>query len=364
MTKLHTIRGSTKPDVLLIKTGGTIAQKPDKEGILRPSSQDYLPRVEGLKSIANVTIADLGSIDSTNMETVSTLHGKKSGDDRATIAKVIFDNSHKYDGFVVIHGTDTMAETAAALNYMLPNFGKPIVLTGSQRSIWVPRSDAQNNVYTAVKTAVSDIGEVVIAFGNFVLRGSKARKVDEEGYDAFDTPGVEPLGRITSLSEGVRIFDHRIKRHAFSPEIFTEFDTNVFNYYHISGAACINSLLRVASDKEIHGFLIGGFGAGNIPDKLLPFIEKAVKNDKPVYIYTTCDLGAADMGIYSVGAAPLRLGAQSAGDMTLEALGQKLMFALGKVQTRGLVGTDKMIFVESIIKTPYNNDITVVEKRR
>jgi L-asparaginase/Glu-tRNA(Gln) amidotransferase subunit D len=256
-----------------------------------------------------------------------------------------------------------MAETAAALTYMLPGFRKPVVLTGSQRSIWKPRSDGQNNVYTAIQTATMDIGEVVIAFGNFILRGSKARKVDEEGNDAFDTPGVEPLGKVTSLKEGVRLFSHRVGRGDFLPEIFTEFDTKIFNYYHVSGATVDKTLMSIAEGEEVHGLLIGGFGAGNVPDRLLPFIEQSIAKDKPVFVYTTCDIGAADMGIYSVGAAPLEAGANSAGDMTLEALGQKLMFALGKVNARKLTGRERLLFVESIIKTPFNADITVTQRR-
>lgn len=356
-----------KSKVLLIKTGGTIGQKPNAQSILEPSPDEYIHKVEGLDEIADVDVKDLGNIDSTNMETNLRLTDPTQAEktrDRADVARVIYDNAFKYDGFVVAHGTDTMAESAAALTYMLPDLKKPIVLTGSQRSIWVPRSDGQNNLYTAVQAATKDLGEVVIAFGNYVVRGSRARKVDEEGYDAFMTPGVEALGKLTALSEGIRLADHRVSRGDFDPRIFTDFDTKIFHYAHLSGATVDDVLMDVAAHENVHGILMSGFGAGNVPDRLLPFIKSAREQGKPVFVYTSCDTGAADMGIYSVGAAPLEAGAKPAGDMTLEALGQKVMYAIGRASAEGLQGAEKLSFVESIVRKPYNGDITVTERRK
>ncbi|HLC89066.1 MAG TPA: asparaginase [Candidatus Nanoarchaeia archaeon] len=356
-----------KPRVLLIKTGGTVGQKPNKEGILELSAEEYLHLVRGLEDLADITPISLGNIDSTDMETNVRFTKSTEAErtkDRGDIARVINDNAFEFDGFVIIHGTDTMAESAAALTYMLPGLTKPIVLTGSQRSIWVPRSDAQNNIYTAVQAATKDFGEVVIAFGNYIIRGSRARKVNEEGYDAFMSPGVEPLGTLTALSEGIRLKDHRTRRGDFDPRIFTDFDTKIFHYKHVSGATVDDVLLSVVGYENVHGLLMSGFGAGNITSRLLPVIRLSRKLGKPVFVYTSCDTGAADMGIYSVGAAPLEAGAKPAGDMTLEALGQKLMYAIGRTSAQGLADEAKLKFVESIIRTPYNGDIMVTEKRR
>tara|TARA_Y100000310_G_C20582294_1_gene763624 strand:+ start:188 stop:1264 length:1077 start_codon:yes stop_codon:yes gene_type:complete len=356
-----------KSKVLLIKTGGTISQRPNTQGILEPSSDEYIQKVEGLEDLADIEIKDLGNIDSTNLETNLSLTDPTEAQktkDRSDVAKAIYDNAFKYDGFVVVHGTDTMAETAAALTYMLPDLRKPIVLTGSQRSIWVPRSDGQNNLYTAVQAATKDFGEVIIAFGNYVVRGSRARKVDEEGYDAFMTPGVEALGKLTALSEGIRLADHRVTRGNFDPRIFTDFDTKIFHYAHLSGATVDDVLMNVAAHENVHGILMSGFGAGNVPDRLLPFIRSAREQRKPVFVYTSCDTGAADMGIYSVGAAPLEAGAKPAGDMTLEALGQKAMYAIGRASAERLSGDAKLNFVESIIRKPYNADIMVTGRRK
>jgi len=122
--------------------------------------------------------------------------------------------------------------------------------------------------------------------------------------------------------------------------------------------------MDVAENENVQGVLMGGFGAGNIPDRLLPFIKKTRSYGKPVYVYTNCDTGAADMGIYAVGAAPLDAGANSAGDMTLQALGQKLMYAIGRANDDGLESDEKLSFIDSIIKRSYNGDITITKKRR
>ena len=204
----------------------------------------------------------------------------------------------------------------------------------------------------------------MIAFGNYILRGSRARKVDEEGYDAFDTPGTEPLGKLTALSEGIRLASHRVPKGDFDPRIFTDFDTRIFHYAHLSGATIDDVLMDIAESDKIHGILMTGFGAGNIPDRLIPFIRASKENGKPVFVYTKCDTGAADMGIYSVGAAPLDAGAKPAGDMTLEALGQKLMYAIGRATNERLTGEERLRFVESIIRKPYNGDITITERRK
>jgi len=344
-----------KPKILFIKTGGTICQKPNDQGVLEPSPEDYLQTVNGLENLAQVDVVDVGLLDSTDMGT----------SERAKMAETIFDVRKEYDGFVVAHGTDTMVETAAALTYMLKGFRKPIVLTGSQKPAWVGGSDAQNNVYYAVQTATRDIGETVICFGDFVLRGTRAKKVDEEGWNAFNTPGLAPLGKRTSLEAGIALEDHRIKRgdNSRDASLFTGFETGIFNYDHTSGSSVVGALESVVDNPEIKGILMGGFGAGNIPTNLLPLIRRATSQGKPVAVYTKCLKGAADMAVYAVGSAALDAGAIPAGDMTPEALGQKLMYALGLAE--GSIDFSKRIeFVKKIISHPIGKDITVTELRK
>ena len=166
-----------KPRVLVIETGGTISQKRGRDGVFRPSQTPVTPRVKHLGRIADVKVEKLQkAIDSTNMIT----------DERVMIARIIYANAHKFDGFVVIHGTDTMSETAAALTYMIQGLGKPIMLTGAQRSIFEPMSDGPTNVYAAVKAATMDFGEVGVVFGDGIHRGSRVVKEDEEGFNNGD----------------------------------------------------------------------------------------------------------------------------------------------------------------------------------
>lgn len=338
-----------KPKVLLLHTGGTLSQKRGADGIFRPSPEDYLDKIDAVRDLADIKFERTANIDSTNMETSQ----------RATLAERIHANHRLYDGFVVVHGTDTMADTAAALNYMVQNLGKPIVLTGAQKSIFEPGSDAPSNVYHAVKAATSDLGEVVIAFGDRVIRGNRAIKINEQGLNAFASPRVQPVAEI-----GIDLIpaDHRIARYNGDPVLFTDFDTNVESYQQSSGT---NTKIfeKYSRDKGIHGIIIGGYGAGNVQDRLIPHIQAATRLGKPVLVVTNCQLGAADMNIYEVGSAPLKAGAISAGDMHMESAVQKLMYALGRANKEGYRGHDKLNFVKSLIHRDYARDISVMQTR-
>src|SRR3989338_5659959 len=309
-------RATTKPKVLVIKTGGTIGQEKGRDGVFRPSSKEYLRKVEGIYKLAHITVESPANIDSTNMETSH----------RAMLADLIYKNHREYNGFVIVHGTDTMADTGAALTYMIQDLGAPIVLTGSQKSIFVPGSDGPSNLYYAVKAATLDLGEVVIAFGDKIVRANRATKISEQGLNAFDSPRVRPIAEI-----GLDIFlsDERITRYNGDPRLFTAFDTNI-EVYHQSSGTNTRMFEKYIEDAEVHGIVVGGFGAGNVQERLVPYIKRATEIGKPVLVVTNCLLGAADMGIYEVGSAPLKAGAVSAGDLTMEAGIQKLMFAVGR----------------------------------
>lgn len=338
-----------KSKVLMIHTGGTVSQERGEDGIFRPSQKDYLDKLPPIDDLADITFERTADIDSTNMETHH----------RAMLAQIIFDNHLKYDGFVIVHGTDTMADSAAALNYMLQNLGKPIVFTGSQKSIFESASDAPNNLYHAVKTATIDLGEIVIAFGDKVVRGNRAVKISEQGVNAFDSPKVSPIGEIAI---DVIPAEHRIKRYNGDPVLFKDFDTNI-EFYHQSSGTSTQIFERYVRDEKIHGIVIGAFGAGNIQNRILPYIKLATEAEKPVLVVTNCLLGAADMGIYAVGSAPLKAGAISAGDMTMEAAIQKLMYAVGRANKSSHGDAEKLEFVRSLIHREYAKDITITQSR-
>jgi len=338
-----------KPKVLLIHTGGTVSQERGFDGVFRPSDKDYLDKITSIDDLADITTKKTINIDSTNMETPH----------RAMLAEMIYDNHLKYDGFVIVHGTDTMVDSAAALNYMIQSLGKPIVFTGAQKSIFEPGSDAQNNIFYAVKAATMDIGEIVIAFGDKVIRGNRSIKESEQGLNAFASPRVAPVGEI---GIDVMLADHRIARYNGDPVLFTDFDTNI-EFYQQSSGSNTQIFGRYVTDDEIHGIVIGAYGAGNVQDRLIEHIKTATKNQKPVLVVTNCQLGAADMGIYAVGSAPLEAGAISAGDMTIETATQKLMYAIGRANNSNYKGEEKLDFIKSLIQRDYAKDLTVTQNR-
>ena len=335
-------------NVLVVQTGGTIACEETEAG-LSPSDKQYLDLVPEVFDLANLDIIKTANIDSTDMGTK----------EREMVAELIYkySMSNKYDGYVVIHGTDTMVDTACTLNYMIQNMGKPIALTGAQKSMFEdPVSDGRRNIYYAIKTATANIGEICIVFGDAVLRGCRSFKESEQDLNAFTSPRAQPLGSI-----GLSLLlnkDVIVPRKNGEPVLFTKFSTKVAIYDQASGADTNLFNLFVESD-EVEGIIIRGYGAGNIQSKLVPHIQKCTERGKPVLVVTTCSLGGADMGDYSVGAAPLRAGAISGGDLTFECSLQKLMYALGKAKEHSFdTNKQKLDYIKSIISRNYNGDIT------
>jgi L-asparaginase len=246
-------------NILVIQTGGTIACENSEEG-LTPSKKQYLDLVPEVYNLANIDIIRTVNIDSTDMSTK----------EREMLAELIYKYSlHKhYDGFVIIHGTDTMVDTACALNYMIQNLGKPIILTGAQKSMFEdPVSDGRRNIFYAIKTATSNIGEICILFGDKVLRGSRAYKESEEDLNAFTSPRSPALGTI-----GLNLILNKkviTPRKNGEPVLFTSFNPKVAVYDQASGADSNIFNLFVESD-EVAGIIIRGYGAGNIQSRLVP----------------------------------------------------------------------------------------------
>ncbi|HOI18282.1 MAG TPA: asparaginase [Candidatus Woesearchaeota archaeon] len=306
-----------KKSVLILKTGGTIAMEKNSLGVLAPTSNGFIDKIPGIGDIAKIDTIDLMNIDSTNMTT----------EYRTKIASEIYKKYFHYDGFVITHGTDTMVDTAAALNYMLQDIGKPIVLTGSQIPISAgASSDAMRNIYLAVKTATSDFREVVISFGNYVLRGNRAIKKSEWEFDAFDTPRA---GYLAEAGIEFILSDSRIPRNKKTPKLYANFDSKVNYISQTSGGQ--NSPIKYYADnpRDISGLVIEGYGAGNIQTHLLPSLQRMTKMGKIIVVTTNCLNGRADLNLYEVGDLAMKSGILSGKDMTSHTAVQKLMWALG-----------------------------------
>ncbi len=287
------------------------------------------------------------TIDSTNMLTSQ----------RAELATYIYESAHKFDGFVISHGTDTTSDTAAALTYMVQGLGKPIVLTGSQLSVFeeLDRTDGRGNLFSGIITATQDYGEVCVAFGNNVFRGPRVIKFDEEGFQAFMSPRTYPIGEI---GIEIRPMEFRITREQGRGELrlFTDFNPKIAFLYLMSGVDP-KPFLNQVNDPDVHGIVLVGFGAGNVPSTYYDGLKLAQELHKPTVVVTQCLKGRADMGIYETGSKPLELGVIPGGDMTMQAATQKLMYALGLSNAQGIPDERRVEFVQRIIHTQYGKDI-------
>lgn len=251
----------------------------------------------------------------------------------AELAGILAEERDRHAGFVVTHGTDTMAYTAAALSFMLPGFGKPIILTGAQRPLAEIRTDARSNLVDAVEVATRNLPEVAIVFGGAVLRGNRARKRSLEGYRAFESPNYPLLGEVGTellLNESAI---RRVEDDA-SFGLVTDHDPHVL---HIRLAPGMHgSSLEGLDTRRTRGVVLQAFGAGNVPlregREAFP-LERLRDAGVPVLILGGSEHGTANLRLYEGGRRAADLGAVSARDMTAEAAVVKMMCALGRAKS-------------------------------
>lgn len=246
------------------------------------------------------------------------------------LGQLIFDQMEKYDGFVVIHGTDTMVYTAAALSFTLQNLRKPVIFTGAQRPLSRLRSDARSNLIDSIELATMDIPEVLIVFGQHILRGNCTKKISASRYDAFDSLNFARLGEI-----GVKI--HLDAERLLKPQKpflhLPGFSSKVamFPVYPAMNPQDAQRLIH--SDKQ--AIVLLAFGAGNLPGRnpdWIPFIDDAVAAGKAVFIGSQSGHGATDLELYECGRNALEAGAGQLGKMTSETAYVKLQKILTLTQ--------------------------------
>ncbi len=317
-----------KARVMIIYTGGTFGMVHDAQGMLLPF--DFSLILEHLPTLRNlfleITVISFEKpIDSSNIEP---MHWQMIG-------TMIHEHYDQQDGFVVLHGTDTMAYTASALSFMLENLSKPVVFTGAQLPITEPRSDARENLITALEIAsATDNGkamvpEVCIYFDYELIRGSRAKKVESMHFDAFSSGNYPPLAKA-----GVKI---DFNEGAIRPpggrklNLLKKFDTNVAVLKLFPG---INpdTVKAVMGNGAMKALVLETFGAGNAPSA--PWFIKVLKDaiDRGLLILNVsqCPGGMVIQGKYETSRALLEIGVISGGDMTIEAAVTKLMLMLGE----------------------------------
>lgn len=312
--------------VLIIYTGGTIGMKKTEKG--------YSP-ISGYFSSALSEIADLRSNDVPSWELYEMSELLDSSDMTVTdwnaIAKIIYDNYGGYDGFVVLHGTDTMAYTASALSFILSGVNKPVVLTGSQIPLSEVRSDGRDNLITSLIIAGEGIAnEVCLYFSGKLLRGNRATKMSADDLVAFDSPNYPHLADV-----GISI------RYNYSAIMMAQNCALTMTPLSNVPIGVIKvfpgiqfGLFETIMTEKLSGIVLETFGAGNIPGgggELIPIIRHAFECGSVIAVCSQCPAGSVSLGTYETSSALKRAGAVSGLDMTTEAAVAKLyyLFSLG-----------------------------------
>lgn len=299
-------------------------------------TRDLVAELPVLRKIAEIETRILFNLDSSDVQPRHWVE----------LAATLHEELPRYDGAVVVHGTDTMAYTASALAFLLPGLDRPIVLTGSQTPLSSIRTDARTNLVDACHLATMRIPEVGIAFHSMLLRGCRASKLDAWGMSAFGSPSCPPLAE---LGIGVQIAPHTLKPRAaqpFDPRI----EPRVFVVRAFPGLD--PRFIQGVLDAGARGLLVHAFGAGNVPrleNSLVPVIAAATERAVPVVIVSQSPRGVVDLSRYEGGVAAAAAGAVGAGDMTHEAAIAKLMVTLGRAAEGDRVGAVRRAFAQAIV---------------
>ena len=307
--------------ILILNTGGTIGMTKTEEGY-KPDGvwfRETIGKMDSLKA-AGMPAWDY-------QETVPLLDSSRmSVSEWNGIASVIAGHYEEYAGFVILHGTDTMAYTASALSFMLKGLSKPVILTGSQIPLCEVRSDGRDNLITSMLIAgAGKVREVCIYFGGLLLRGNRATKYSADGMQAFTSPNYPPLATAgISIQYNEAAFLHRrAESFAFVP--LSDVPIGVLKVFPGIPFQAFEPLIT----ETLRGVVLETFGSGNIPDDggaLVPMLEKAARNGTVVTVCSQCPQATVNVNAYEAGHALAKAGAVSGRDMTTEAAVAKLYY--------------------------------------
>lgn len=314
-----------KPSLLIIYTGGTIGMKRSKQG--------YTPAPGFIKQqmmempefhhaeMPHYTILEYQPlIDSSNVKPEIWLQ----------IAKDIAKRYRSYDGFIILHGTDTMAYTASALSFLLENLQKPVILTGSQVPLIEIRNDARDNLISAMLIASRyPIPEVCLYFSNKLFRGNRVRKMNTYHFSAFDSPNYPPLAQVgTTIVVNSKLSlksDHK-------PLAIQEISIPVIGTLRLFPGMS-HTILKNSLQPPLQALMLETYGVGNAPDNdpiFLSLLKEATKRGVIIVNCTQCLHGSVNMSDYATGSALQDAGVISAYDMTPESVITKLIYLFSK----------------------------------
>lgn len=319
----------SKPSILLIYTGGTIGMMKDFEtGALKAFNfKKLLQKIPEIKQLDCVieTISFEKPIDSSNMNPEKWVQ----------IATIIEENYTAFDGFIVLHGSDTMSYSASALSFMLENLNKPVVFTGSQLPIGDLRTDAKENLITAIQIASLQhkgkpvIGEVCLYFEYKLYRGNRTTKINAEHFNAFTSPNYPPLAEsgvhlnvnnnlLTSKNSKKLVVRKELNDHVAIIKMFPGINESV--------------LSAIFSIPNLKGVVLETYGSGNAPthDWFIQILKNAIKKGLFIVNVTQCSGGSVNMGQYETSTQLKKIGIISGKDITTEAAITKMMYLLGQ----------------------------------
>lgn len=339
-----------KSKVLLIYTGGTIGMMQDaKTGQLKPfdfkSLTEQIPELNKF-DVELSSVSFKNPIDSSDMNPEIWIE----------IAEIIEKNYSKADGFVILHGSDTMSFTASALSFMLENLGKPVILTGSQLPIGTIRTDGKENLITAIEIAAAKdkgkpiVSEVCIYFEYQLYRGNRTRKFNSEHFQAFQSSNYPILAEA-----GVHLkYNYSAIKKAGSGKlkVHTKLDPNIAILKLFPGITQ-NAVEAVLNTKKLKAVIMETFGSGNASTQkwFIDAIKKAIDKGLVVLNVTQCNAGAVQQGKYATSAGFAKIGVIGGSDITTEAAVAKLMHVLGASANKKEI--------EKLLKSDLRGEMTV-----
>lgn len=309
-------------NILLLQTGGTIAMHFDSNGTNLNSekwSELLYRQMPELEQLAKIDVENVFFEDSSDINKTHWIN----------LALKISEKINKYDGFVILHGTDTMAYTASALSFALRYISKPVILTGSQVPMSNIRSDAKRNVINAVELATLAIPEVAICFNDRLFRGNRSTKMSIGDFDAFASPNYPEIATIgIKIKHSKYVLSTPDKPFSCNPvfdnaihllKIYPSLNPDFLDYFDLS---------------KIKAVIIESYGIGNMPVKgdysLIPFVKRCRNQNCHVIVTSQAAFDAVDLNQYTGGRAVKKLGGLSAGEMTMEATITKTMHLLAQ----------------------------------